>query len=139
MTAREKILDTIPVEADPSWILSFLNDDKFTVGYVQALKSITQASNQILSNLLNITPKTFTSYSNDVTKVKIDTKEHILLLISLMKKGREVFGGSDDFNDWMDLPNIFLENKKPMDFLNTISGIKFIDSRLTGIQYGDNV
>ena len=48
-------------------------------------------------------------------------------------------GQQEDFNEWLNTPNVFLENKKPISFLNTISGGKFIDSRLTGIQYGDNI
>ena len=139
LAKKNIILDSIPTEIDPSWIISFLNENKFSVDYIQALKSLTKINNKILANILNITPKTFTSYSKDVSKVKIVTKEHILLLLSLMKRGYEIFGDNHDFNSWLDYPNVFLDNNKPIDFLNSISGIHFIDSRLTGIAYGDNV
>ena len=68
-------------------------------------------------------------------------KERLLIeRIQILKtRGIEVFGSENDFIDWLDSPNVFLEDKKPLEFLNTTSGIKLINSRLTGIQYGDNI
>lgn len=137
--AEKKIYDTIPNELPASWVVSYLNTDKFTPRHVQVLRSKTNAGDKKLSSILNIAPKTFVSYTKDISKTKIDTKEHILLLISLIKHGAEVFGTEDGFNNWLDTKNIFLDNKKPLDFLNTISGIRLIDDRLVAIEYGDNV
>lgn len=55
-----------------------------------------------------------------------------------MKHGIEVFNSSDEFSKWLETENYYLDKKKPIEYLNTISGIKFIDDLLTGMEYGDN-
>ena len=45
----------------------------------------------------------------------------------------------EDFEHWLTTPNILLDNKAPMDFLDTVSGLKFIDNRLTAMEFGENV
>lgn len=132
------LLEDIPVTADPAWVIGFLDDGSFGIHHVDALKKISGANNTELSEILGVTPKTFNTYAKDSSKIKIDTKEHILLLLSLMKKGSEVFEGQKEFNEWLHVPNVFFDGREPVEFLNTISGIKFIDSRLTGMGYGDN-
>lgn len=132
-------MENIPITANPTWVIGYLNGGEFDTQHIGALKMLSGANNHVLSEILGITPKTFNSYSKDISKLKIDTKEHILMLLSLMKKGGETFDGREEFNDWLNEPNVFFDNKRPIQFLNTISGIKFIDSRLTAMEYGDNV
>ena len=133
------LMENIPVTANPAWVIGYLNDGEFDTQHVNALKKISGANNNVLSEILGVTPKTFNAYSKDISKLKIDTKEHILLLLSLMKKGSEVFDGQGEFNEWLNSSNVFFDNKQPVEFLNTISGIKFVDSRLVAMEYGDNV
>ncbi|MFV0196773.1 MbcA/ParS/Xre antitoxin family protein [Empedobacter falsenii] len=57
----------------------------------------------------------------------------------MYKHGLEVFNTKDDFEKWLTTPNVLLDKKAPMDFLDTVSGLKFIDNRLTAIEYGENV
>ena len=38
----------------------------------------------------------------------------------------------------MQKPNYIFDGDQPIHFLSTISGIRFIDDRITGIEYGDN-
>lgn len=45
----------------------------------------------------------------------------------------------EDFELWLSQKNYLLDNRAPEDFLETISGIKFIDNRLTAIEFGENV
>lgn len=136
---EKKIFENIPKELRASWVVSYLSTDKFTPRHVKILRTKTNAGDKRLSSILSIAPKTFVSYTKDVSKIKIDTKEHILLLISLLKHGADVFGSEDGFNNWLDTKNVFLDNKNPLDLLNTISGIRFVDDRLVAMEYGDNV
>jgi uncharacterized protein (DUF2384 family) len=56
-----------------------------------------------------------------------------------MKHGIHVFGTAAAFEEWLNKGNFYFDNKLPVSFLNTITGIKFIDDRLTAMEYGDNV
>jgi uncharacterized protein (DUF2384 family) len=71
--------------------------------------------------------------------LKENLKEHIILLLSLIKHGTQVFGSKDGFDQWLTTGNFFLDSKTPVTFLNTVTGIRFIDERLTAMEYGDNV
>lgn len=139
MLADKKIFNMIPGDLDPSWVVNYLNTDQFTSGHVRVLRDKAKTSDKVLSSLLNLAPKTFVSYTKDISKIKIDTKEHVLLLISLFKRGSKVFGSEDNFSRWLDSNNVFLDNKKPLSFLNTTSGIRIINDRLVAIEYGDNI
>ena len=66
-------------------------------------------------------------------------QEHVFILLSLFKHGIEFFGTSGKFGEWLQKENYFFDNDKPINFLDTISGIRFTDSRLTAMEYGDNV
>ena len=59
-------------------------------------------------------------------------------LTQLTKHGIEVFGTKEEFTIWLQRKNFFFDKKAPAELMHTLEGIKFIDDRLTGIQYGDN-
>jgi uncharacterized protein (DUF2384 family) len=45
----------------------------------------------------------------------------------------------EEFERWLNQENFYFDNKRPVAFMNTITGIKFIDDRLTAMEHGDNV
>lgn len=106
------------------------------MGLFGILDDLTDMQDRILVDWLNITPRTIHNYRVKPTKLKANTKEHILL--SFYKHGIETFGQKTKFEDWLSGPNQFLEGRAPKDFMDTISGIHFMDDRLTAIDYGEN-
>lgn len=63
----------------------------------------------------------------------------MLLLLALIKYGTAVFGTVKEFDQWLNRSNFYFDNKSPNAYLNTITGIRFVDDRLTAMEYGDNV
>jgi uncharacterized protein (DUF2384 family) len=63
----------------------------------------------------------------------------MLLLTALYKHGSSVFESTQNFNKWLKTANLFFDNQEPITFLDTITGIRFVDDRLTALEYGDNV
>ena len=93
-----------------------------------------------MAGWLNITPKTYRSYrKNPELTLKDNLKEHLILLLSLYRHGMDVFGNKKLFEKWLITPNMLLDEKAPRQFLDTISGVKFIDNRLTAMEFGENV
>ncbi len=117
----------------------YLNNNDVDIHYLNYFKNLTGQNDNIVSNWLNINARTLKNYLKSEVTLKDNTKEHIVHLIALYKHGIEIFGTKENFDNWLSLKNIFLDDKIPAEFLDTISGIKFIDSRLTAIEYGDNV
>ena len=70
----------------------------------------------------------------------MDTKNVVSSEIQalLLAHGIEVFGTKENFETWLKKDNFFFDKKAPCDFMHTTEGIKFIDDRITGIEYGDN-
>jgi uncharacterized protein (DUF2384 family) len=58
---------------------------------------------------------------------------------ALYQHAKSVFDNREDFDKWLDTPNFFTDKKPPRELLNTLDGIKFVESRLTGMEYGDNM
>lgn len=140
VTIKSKDIDLIiPKTINPSWMVAFLKSKEFSPYYFSTLKNIYTSSDRVLSNILNITPKTLNKYTKDVSSVKTSTKEHVIMLLSLMKHGIDVFGTKEDFDEWLNKPNLFLDNNTPLSYLDTNNGIRFIDNRLTAMEYGDNI
>jgi uncharacterized protein (DUF2384 family) len=60
-------------------------------------------------------------------------------LHTLYQHGESLFDNKKDFDNWLDTPNFFMDKQPPRELLNTLNGIKFVESRLTAMEYGDNV
>ena len=136
---ESNIVESIPDRITDSQVLQLLNSEVMDKIHVQVLKNYIQLTDEILSDWLNVSVKTFRNYKKSDTELKENIKEQIILLISLFKHGKEIFGTTDHFMNWMRIDNPFLDNLKPIDYLNTITGIRFINDRLTAMEYGDNV
>lgn len=106
---------------------------------IKILDDLIGLNDEVISKWLNITTRTFRNYKTKETEIKENTKEHIVSILSLYKHGMEVFDSKNEFENWLTLKNTFLDNQAPMDFMDTISGIQFIDNRLTAMEFGENV
>jgi uncharacterized protein (DUF2384 family) len=133
------ILKGMPRYINDMEILHLLNTTDINWKYVNAIKTLTDFKDEILSGWLNISVKTFREYKKPKSTFKENVKEQVLLLLSLIKHGSEVFGSVKEFDNWLNRENFYFDNKSPVSYLNTITGIKFIYDRLTAMEYGDNV
>jgi len=132
-------IKNIPERISDSEVLNLLKTENINWEYVSFVKTFTKIKDELLSDWLNVNVKTFRSYKKNESELKENLKEQIILLISLFKHGSEVFGTVDQFNDWIETENFYLDNEKPISYLKTVTGIRFIDARLTAMEYGDNV
>lgn len=136
---ENEILESVPRNISDGEILHLLYNTDINWKYVNAIKTYTDFNDDVLSDWLNISVKTFREYKKPKSIFKENVKEQILLLLSLMKHGAEIFGSIKEFDNWLNKENFYFDNKSPSYFMNTITGIKFIDDRLTAMKYGDNV
>jgi len=141
MSAAEKLISgSIPSKIDSDEILQIIhhsNNEENKV-YFKILKNVSNEDDKLISSWLDMNEKTYRSYRSQEKTVKPSLLEHAVMIISLFKHGAEIFGNSDQFKKWLFTDNFHFDKKQPIDFIYTISGIKFIDDRLTGIEYGDN-
>lgn len=133
------LIKEVPSQISDSSVLTYLQTKTIDWEYVEALKKMTDYNDTILSDWLNVSVKTFRSYKQHENKLSPNLKEQVVLLISLIKHGLSVFENISRFKDWLNTENFYFDNKSPITFLNTVSGIRFVNDRLTAMEYGDNV
>lgn len=136
--AQINLLKNIPSRIDTNITLGMIRTGKVGPQHLQALKELTVFNDEKISNWLDISVKTFRSYKKSNAVVKARIMEHTVMALSVIKHGIAIFGSQEEFTRWLETENFFFDKKAPIEFMNTNSGIKFIDDRLTGIEYGDN-
>ena len=138
--AEKQKLEKIPTGIDTNEILQLVLEGAAEHQmYFRLLKLLSLTEDKEISKWLSISEKTFRSYKISHIKItKRSLAEHTIMLLSLFKHGKEIFGDSEHFTAWLNTANFYFDQKPPIEFLDTVSGIKFIDDRLTGIEFGDN-
>jgi len=129
----------VPGQISDSEVLAFLRTKDVNWKYINTIKTLTDYNDDVISGWLNISVRTFRSYRQPENKFKENTKEHVLLLLSLIRHGIHVLGSAKDLFQWLNTVNFYFDGKSPNGYLNTVSGIRFVDDRLTAMEYGDNV
>jgi putative toxin-antitoxin system antitoxin component (TIGR02293 family) len=141
MKTHEKsyqLMQQLPSPMTELYIVNQINKGAIDNSYLQAIKDISNLPDAILATILDVTPKTYKTYINGKSRFKETIQEQIILLLELYKHGIHVFSSEVNFQQWLDRPNFYLDQKKPLEFLVGKSGISFIDDQLTAIQYGEN-
>lgn len=130
--------DIAPYLSEPE-VLDYMLRRDVDWRHVQAISLLTRATDVIISDWLGVNVKTLREYRKPGIQLKAQLKEHLILLVSTLKQGGKVLGSVEALDRWLFTPNFFFDRQPPSTFLNTISGIRFVSDRLTGLEYGDNV
>jgi len=115
-----------------------LLNNKVDTESLRSLKEETGVSGEALSAWLHVTPKTLRNYLVRKSALSETLGEQVLFLRALFRHGASVFGSVKDFETWLERENLMLDRMKPKDFLGSVSGVRFIDDQLYGMEYGDN-
>lgn len=136
--AQTALLREVPSHINDGEILQFLFTKDVNWQHVNALKELTEFNDQVISDWLNVSVKTFREYKKPQNAFKENVKEQVLLLLSLIKHGLAVFDSVKAFDGWLNQKNFYFDNRSPGSYLTTVTGIKFVDDRLTALEVGDN-
>jgi uncharacterized protein (DUF2384 family) len=90
----------------------------------------------LAENIFEITPKTFIKYKNNETKIPSRIAELAIELSTLYELGIFVFGNTSVFNLWLEKEHPFFNYNKPVQYLNTSTGIHLIYEELKRIEFG---
>ena len=129
----------LPLKATEPEVLYAVRQKKITSNYIEDLKKLSGLKDELLSASLNLNIKTYRSYKQKSMPMKPYLQEHVFTLLSLFRHGIDFFGSAGKFGEWLQKENYFFDNDKPINFLDTIGGIRYTDSRITSMEYGDNV
>lgn len=131
--------ENIPSKITNEQVLNMIIRNIINNVFIKYLKDYSNFNDDLLSNTLGVNVKTFRSIKNEKTLIKKNIQVQTVYLISLIKHGKEVFGNIEEFKKWLNTEIFHFDGKKPIEFLDNVPGINFIDDRLTALEYGDNV
>ncbi len=135
----ETHFDTLPDQVNEAAVLYYMHTSPVNVASIDRLREICGFSDNHVAEWLNINVKTLRNYKSGQTSIKEHVQEKVVILLSLFKHGKKLFGTYEKFTEWLDAANFFFDKKSPETFLKTYSGTKYLDGRLTAMEYGDNV
>jgi len=90
----------------------------------------------VWSKILNISERTIQRYRRDKKRFDPIHSERLLMVIMLFNKGKEVFGGLNDFMAWLNSKSVPLGGIKPVSLLDNIFGINMVRDELVKIEHG---
>ena len=120
-------------------VMTLVRDKKIRSKALKDLKKLTSFSDVQISSWLHINVKTFRSYRDRAIALPDDISEQVYLLLRLFQLGKALFSNKEQFDEWLSTENFYFDEVAPMEFLSSISGIRFISSRLRAMEMGDNV
>jgi uncharacterized protein (DUF2384 family) len=124
---------------DSNNTLQLIKSTKKPNSFFSIIKLETGETDEKISGWLGIDVKTYRGLKlSKKQNVRSSLVEQAIMLISLFRHGKDIFGTTEQFNKWLEKANFYFGKKAPVTFIDTISGIKFIDDRLTALEYGDN-
>ena len=112
-------------------LFHYLNDDLFR----NIQKFLKVSKSKILSSMMNVSEATFYRWSKNQKKVEEKHGERLASIIELNNYGTNAFGSKDLFLEWLNAENIHLSHKMPIEFLDSIYGIKVVTHLLDKIEY----
>lgn len=98
---------------------------------------ITGLTKEVLADYLDISTKTIERYRKQDKKLNSFRSEMLLKMVSLYKKGLEVFGDIMAFRTWLNKPAYGLDQEVPARLMITSTGIDVVLEELTRIEFGD--
>lgn len=130
----------LPENVEISTLLDFLQTNKWeSTKLFTNVKEISNMSDNAISLIFDISSKTFRNYKSVKQILSLRLAEHAIAFYAVFFHGKKVFGTEQEFTRWLNQENFYFDGKAPINYLSVISGIKFIDDRLTAMEFGDNV
>src|SRR5690554_3367849 len=91
---------------------------------------------KVLSALLGMDPRTIDNYRKQGRSFAALEGELLLKLDSLFDFGTDTFASREAFRAWLSLPAFDFNDKAPIDFLNTSTGVDLVEQALLRIVHG---
>lgn len=105
------------------------------MGYLLYLAQLMSLGFADLGRLLNVSLRTIQRYSPDFV-LDADASSKVIQLSMLNAHGREVFGDQQIFNQWLKEPVRELDDRPPLEFLDTPFGYRILHQILGRIEHG---
>lgn len=136
-TSKNQIISPYPDTLSGDYTLISIAHQGIGIEYFDKLLERTGISKGLLASLIGVDPRTVDNYRKNNRNFDVLEGELLLKLFRLFDYGEDVFEDMNDFILWLQLKSRGLSNKKPIEFLNTSTGVDLVYDELKRIEYGD--
>jgi uncharacterized protein (DUF2384 family) len=120
-------------------VLTYMDNNTIDAGYLKSMTKLTGHNEEKIAGWLHMSPRTMRTYKAEKKVFDKKTSEQVVMLLTVFEKGKVILGSAEAFDQWLDTTNFFFDGKKPVTFLDTTSGLRYIFDRLTAMEYGENI
>lgn len=106
------------------------------INYFDNILEKTGIQKGVLASLLGIDPRTINNYRKNNKRFNVLEGELLLKLGRLFDFGEDVFEDMSEFMEWLTANSIGLKNKRPLDLINTSTGVGLVSDELMRIEHG---
>jgi putative toxin-antitoxin system antitoxin component (TIGR02293 family) len=103
---------------------------------VTALAEKLHLSNSVLSRTLGIPQRTLTRRLTEGTPLTPAESDRTVRMARVYANAIEMLGGEEIAIQWLGTPNRALGGERPLDLLDTLTGVRMVDDILGRIAYG---
>lgn len=86
--------------------------------------------------LLDMSPRTLQRHKQQTDPLDRSRSERVLLIEQMLRYGQEIFGDKESFAMWLRASNWPLNGKRPIELLDTATGIQLVYAALVRIDHG---
>lgn len=88
------------------------------------------------ANLLHVQPRTIADRIRHARDFLGLEAERVRVVEHVLKRGKEVFGTTDNLGHWLDRPHPLFQGKKPKEMLASMQGMGLVMAELGRIEHG---
>jgi putative toxin-antitoxin system antitoxin component (TIGR02293 family) len=83
-----------------------------------------------------VSPSTVSRWEPE-TSIGVSGSGQFFRIDEIIKKGVDLFGGPEEFKNWLSIPNMALGNAVPSSLITSLIGIELVDEALDALHYGN--
>ena len=100
-----------------------------------ALAEVYGLNDREMARILNLSERTYHRYKEEA-RLDVSASDRLLQLKKLLQYGEEVFEEREKFKRWMRRPLRTMYGEAPLSLLNTMTGMKIVETALGRIEHG---
>jgi len=132
---KKKALEYRAPAYDRNWLVEEAAGG-ISASTVNDLVGLSSLKKDFFAELLNISGKTLSRYLVQKKKINPSGSELLLKLRYMYQTGIELFADRKAFQAWIELPSAGLNNKTPLELIQTSTGIDLVLEELQRIEFG---
>jgi len=103
---------------------------------VQALIEYLDLNIPDVARAAAVSPSTVSRWKRE-SSIGVPGSNQFFRIDEVIRKGVELFGGLEEFKNWMHNPNLVLGNAVPAKLITSLIGVEMVDEALDALHYGN--